>query len=109
MTTPSGNKIIFSDEDKSISINDQNSNTITMSESGIAMNSNKDISITAKQNLVLNGAQGVQIKSSGGDVQLNGLNIKENASMQYSAQGGESAQVSGGMQLTLKGAMVMIN
>jgi hypothetical protein len=29
--------------------------------------------------------------------------------MQYSAQGGQIAQVSAGMELTLKGAMVMIN
>ncbi|MBC8054183.1 MAG: type VI secretion system tip protein VgrG [Sphingobacteriaceae bacterium] len=109
MTTPGKNTIIFSDKDKKISILDENSNTIVMSDSGIAMNSNKDINITANQNLVLNGAQGVQIKSSGGDVQLNGLNIKETASMQYSAEGGQAAQVSGGMELTLKGAMVMIN
>jgi Rhs element Vgr protein len=109
IATPDKNTIIFSDADKKISILDDNSNTVVMSASGIAMNSNKDINITANQKLVLNGVQGVQIQSTGGDVQLNGMNIKESADMQYSAQGGETAQINAGMELTLKGAMVMIN
>jgi hypothetical protein len=37
------------------------------------------------------------------------LNLKDTAAMQYCAQGAQMAEVSGGMELTLKGAMVMIN
>ncbi|MNK82576.1 hypothetical protein D3C87_1023550 [compost metagenome] len=80
-----------------------------MSDSGIDLTSQKNINISANQNVTIKGNQGVNIQSSGGDVALKGLNIKENADMQYTAQGGQMAQVSGGMQLTLKGAMVMIN
>ncbi|MDP9047910.1 MAG: phage baseplate assembly protein V, partial [Bacteroidota bacterium] len=109
IATPDKNTILFSDADKKISIMDDNSNTLVMSGSGIAMTSNNDITITANQKLVLNGVQGVQVTSSGGDVQLTGTNIKESADMQYSAQGGETAQINAGMELTLKGAMVMIN
>jgi Rhs element Vgr protein len=109
LTTPSSNKVIFSDKDKQITISDQNSNTIVMSQSGIEIKSPKNISIEAQQNVKISGMQGVSIQSSGGDVQVSGLNIKENANIQYQAQGGASAQVSGGAELTLKGAMVMIN
>lgn len=109
VATPNKNTIIISDKDKKITIQDENSNSIIMSSSGIDLSSPKDINITAQQKVNIKGTQGVTIASSGGDVATQGLNIKENASMQYNAQGGQMAQVSGGMQLTLKGAMVMIN
>jgi uncharacterized protein (DUF2345 family) len=73
------------------------------------MSSPKSITISAEENVMIKGMQGVEIQSSGGDIAIKGMNIKENADMQYSAQGGQIAQVSGGMELTLKGAMVMIN
>ncbi|QSW89345.1 type VI secretion system tip protein VgrG [Flavobacterium endoglycinae] len=109
VATPSKNTIIISDKDKKITIQDQNSNSIVMSESGIDISSQKNINISAQQNVNIKGTQGITIQSSGGDVATKGLNIKENADMQYSAQGAQMAQVQGGMQLTLKGAMVMIN
>ncbi|MBL0739538.1 type VI secretion system tip protein VgrG [Flavobacterium sp. GN10] len=109
VATPNKNTIIISDKDKKITIQDENNNSIVMSSSGIDLSSQKNINISANQNVTIKGNQGVNIQSSGGDVAIKGLNIKENADMQYSAQGGQMAQVSGGMQLTLKGAMVMIN
>jgi Rhs element Vgr protein len=109
VATPNKNTIIISDKDKKITINDENKNSIVMSSSGIDMSSPKSINISADENVTIKGTQGVSIQSSGGDVAVKGVNIKENADMQYSAQGGQIAQVSGGMQLTLKGAMVMIN
>jgi Rhs element Vgr protein len=109
LVTPNKNTIVLSDQNKQITIQDQNSNSLVMSDSGITMSSNSTITINAAQNLVLKGTQGVQIESSGGDVQLSGLNIKESANMQYSAQGGTTAQVTASAELTLKGGMVMIN
>ncbi|WP_264563997.1 type VI secretion system tip protein VgrG [Flavobacterium sp. N3904] len=109
VATPNKNTIIISDKDKQITIKDENQNSIVMSSSGIDMSSPKSINITAQENVTIKGTQGVVIQSSGGDVAIKGLNIKETADMQYSAQGGQMAQVSGGMELTLKGAMVMIN
>ncbi|MFC4479504.1 type VI secretion system tip protein VgrG [Flavobacterium chungangensis] len=109
VATPNKNTIIISDKDKKITIQDENNNSIVMSSSGIDLSSQKNINISANQNVTIKGNEGVNIQSSGGDVSIKGLNIKENADMQYSAQGGQMAQVSGGMQLTLKGAMVMIN
>jgi Rhs element Vgr protein len=109
VATPNKNTIIISDKDKKITIQDENENSIIMSSSGIDISSNKNINISAQQNVNIKGMQGVKIESSGGDVATTGLNIKENASMQYSANGGQMAQVTGGMELTLKGAMVMIN
>jgi hypothetical protein len=109
LETPSKNTAIFSDKDKQITIKDQNNNSIVMSESGIVIKSDKDITVQATQNLTLKGDQGVTIESSGGDVQIKGLNIKETAQMEYSAEGSMTASLQGGTQTTIKGAMVMIN
>ena len=109
VATPNKNTIIISDKDKQITIKDENQNSVVMSGSGIDISSQKSINISAQENVTIKGMQGITIESSGGDVATKGLNIKESADMQYSAQGGQMAQVSGGMQLTLKGAMVMIN
>lgn len=109
LETPGKNTAIFSDKDKSITIQDQNSNSIVMSDSGITIKSPKDITIQATQNLNLKGDQGVTIESSGGDVQIKGMNIKETAQMEYSANGSMTASLQGGTQTTIKGAMVMIN
>ncbi len=107
--TPSSNTLILSDKDKNITIEDQNNNSIIMSSDGIAFKSAKNITFTADQNIEIKGTQGVKVESSGGDVETTGMNIKETANQQYSAEGSMTAQVQGGTQLTLKGAMVMIN
>jgi len=109
LETPSKNTAIFSDKDKEITIKDQNNNSIVMSDSGITIKSDKNITVQATQNLTLKGDQGVSIESSGGDVQIKGLNIKETAQMEYSAEGSMTASLQGGTQTTIKGAMVMIN
>ncbi|WP_269222627.1 hypothetical protein [Flavobacterium sp. IMCC34518] len=80
-----------------------------MSSSGIDMSSPKSINISAQEKVTIKGTQGIEIESNGGDVETKGLNIKESAAMQYAAHGEQMAEVSGGMELTLKGAMVMIN
>ncbi|NND61570.1 MAG: type VI secretion system tip protein VgrG [Flavobacteriaceae bacterium] len=109
IVTPNKNTAVFSDKEKSITIQDQNNNSIVMSDSGIVMKSPKDISIEADQTVTIKGTQGVSIESSGGDVSTNAMNIRESADMEYSAEGSASASVRGGGELTLKGAMVMIN
>jgi len=107
--TPGDNMMVWSDKDQKITITDQNNNSIEMSSSGIDLSSPNNISIKADQKVSIQGDMGVSIEASSGDVQTSGMNIKESADMQYSAEGSMTAQVQGGTELTLKGAMVMIN
>lgn len=109
IATPQKNTVILSDKDKQITIQDQNSNSIVMSESGITIKSPKTINIEADQNINIKGNQGITIQSSGGDVQTSGMNIKENADMQFTVQGGQMAKINSGVELTLQSAMIMIN
>lgn len=109
VTTPGNNVIVLDDKNKQIKVSDQNGNSMLMSGTGIDIKSAKDINIEAGQSVSITGKMGVKIASSGGDVAISGLNIKENASAEYTANGGAAATVQGGASLTLKGAMVMIN
>ncbi|MEZ4873952.1 MAG: type VI secretion system tip protein VgrG [Flavobacteriaceae bacterium] len=109
IVTPQKNTLILSDQDKQITLKDQNSNSLIMSSDGITLKSPKNITVEADESLTLKGNQGVTISSSAGDVTIKGLNIKESAEMEYSAEGSATASVQGGAELTLKGAMVMIN
>ena len=101
--------ISLDEKDNSLVFTDKNNHSIVMSESGITIKSEKDITVHAAQNLILKGDKGVKIESSRGDVQIKGLNIKETALLTYSAKGGTTASLIGGTKTTIKGAMVMIN
>ena len=107
--TPGNNTIIISDKDKKITIKDENQNSMIMSQDGIAIKSAGNISIQADKNVTIKGTTGVTIQSSGGDVAVSGVNIKETASAEYTLDGGAMAKISSGGQLTLKSAMIMIN
>ncbi|HWY39140.1 MAG TPA: type VI secretion system tip protein VgrG [Bacteroidia bacterium] len=109
VATPDKNTIIISDKDKQITIKDENQNSIVMSKDGITIKSAKNINLEADQNISLKGTQGIKIQSSGGDVDVSGINIKETAESQYSAEGSQMAKINSGMELTLKSAMIMIN
>lgn len=107
--TPSKNTAVFNDKTKEITIKDQNSNSIVMSSSGIAIKSAKNISIEANQKVTIKGKQGVTVDSSSGDVTVKGTNIKQTANVKFSAKGNAQAELQAGAQTTIKGAMVMIN
>lgn len=109
IATPGSNTVTLSDKDTKIVIKDKTGNTITMSDSGISLKSPKNISIDADENVTISGAKGVKIQASAGDVEVSGINIKETADSQYSAEGSMIAKINSGAELTLKSAMIMIN
>lgn len=109
LNTPAGNTVVLSDDAKQISLKDENGNSIVMSSDGIAIKSPGNISLNADKNITLSATTGISQQASGGDVSIKGINIKEQADAEYSAQGSATASVQGGATLTLKAAMVMIN
>ncbi len=109
ITTKANNVIVLDDKKQQISITDQNKNAITLSSSGIELKSPASITIHADQQVNISGNMGVSIKASSGDVAISGMNVNAKADIALSAKGNVSAQVQGGAELTLKGAIVMIN
>ena len=79
-----------------------------MDENGIAMQTNKDISIKATGSITLS-ATGKLSLSSNDDIALSGNNITHSAKMGFTAKGNTSAELSASGMTTVKGATVSIN
>jgi len=106
--TPGGNKVVISDDEKSILLSDQNQNTVELKPEGITLDSPKDIKITSKSKITIDATSGVDI-SSKSDVKVTGLNINQSANASFTAKANASAELSAAGQTTVKGATVMIN
>ena len=108
IATPGNNTITLSDDAKSIELADQNGNKVTLGESGIVLDSPKDIAITAKGKITLDAVGNVGVTSKA-DVKQSAMNIGCEASVGFTAKGNASAELSASGQTVVKGAMVMIN
>ena len=108
IVTPGENKIVISDEDTSILLEDQNGNKVELGPDGILLDSPKDIKITAKGKITLDAVGEIGITSKA-DVKLAGMNINNAAQVGFVAKGNATAEISASGQTTVKGAMVMIN
>lgn len=108
ITTPGGNMVKISDEEKSIILQDLNNNKVELSPGGILLDSSMEITLKAKSKISLEGKAGVEITSPA-DIKVSGLNVDHHAKVSYTASGKASAEVSASGTVTVKGAMVMIN
>lgn len=116
LTTPGENKIVFSDEDKSILVEDQNSNKIELNESGIKMTSPKDIEMQATGSVKITGTAGVEVTSDASmtlkataELQAQGLSTEIKAETSLTLEGSAQAALKGGAEVQIQGAIVMIN
>lgn len=106
--TPAGNKAVLDDDSKTILLQDQHGNKVQLSDSGILLDSPKDISINAKGKISLQAVGNIELAAQA-DVKAEGLNISQEAKVGFTAKGNASAELSASGQTTVKGAMVMIN
>lgn len=107
--TPANNKVVLSDDAKSITMEDQTGNKVELSESGIVLDSPKDISISATGKITIAATGALAMSSSSADASLKGLNVNVEAQIGVTAKGSATAELSASGQTTVKGAMVMIN
>jgi Rhs element Vgr protein len=108
VTTPGKNKLVLDDKDKSILLSDQNGNSVKLDESGIALNSPKDITLQAKGGISLEAVKAISITSKA-DVNVNGRNIHCEAQEGFTGKGNQTAELSASDQTTVKGGRVLIN
>ncbi|MFB9240690.1 type VI secretion system tip protein VgrG [Massilia antarctica] len=108
LLTPAGNKVVMSDDAKSIVATDQNGNTVTLSDKGILLDSASDIVLTAKAKITITAGSDMALKASK-DMTQDGENVTVKAGMGMVAKGATSAEFSAGGQTTIKGATVNIN
>ncbi|HEY1038134.1 MAG TPA: type VI secretion system tip protein VgrG [Bacteroidia bacterium] len=100
LTTPANNSIVLSDDAKSIVLSDEHGNKIEMSSSGITIQSASDITINANQKINATATS---------DMSLSGLSVSGSAQTQMTMKGNAAAEFSASGEVTVKGAMVMIN
>ncbi len=105
--TPGKNLITISDESKAITLTDQNNNMVQLNESGITLDSKKDIIIKAANDISISGTN-IDVKASG-NLDMSANNTTTKAQMAFSAQGGSTADLKASGNITIKGAMVAIN
>lgn len=108
ITTPGKNTVTISDKDKCIQLVDQNSNKIVMNDSGITIESAKELILKAKTNIIIDTGAKLDAKAKS-DLQLKGMNVKVNANAELSLKGNAKAELSASGQTVVKGTMVMIN
>jgi len=90
LETPGGNKMTLSEEDKGVVIEDQNGNKITLNDSGIVIESAKDLTLKAAK-----------------DIKIEGMNTEMKAQTAFKASGTSSAEVSGA-NTTIKGSATTV-
>ncbi|MFV1981712.1 MAG: type VI secretion system tip protein VgrG, partial [Rhodothermia bacterium] len=90
--TPNGNKILISDGDGEIVVSDESGSSLTMSSDGIKLDSAKEISLKAST-----------------DITIEGLNVNIKAGSGLTAEGSATASFKSGGSTELKGSIVQIN
>lgn len=109
LKTAGGNQLVITDKDKGLVLTDQQGNTITMSDAGLTLVSKSALKLTATNDISIESSGGnVNIKA-GADVKMQGLNVNATATTQLALKSSGTAELSAGMQTTVKGVMVMIN
>jgi uncharacterized protein involved in type VI secretion and phage assembly len=106
--TPGGNTVVISDKDKGILLEDQNGNKVELNDSGISMESPKDITITAKGKIDIKSTGALSLTSSAA-LKAKGMSVALTADTSFTAKGSASAEVSASGPTTIKGAIVKIN
>lgn len=92
LALPSGKKILLDDDSGEIRIEDENGNLVVFDQSGITIESGKDISLKAK-----------------GNIAFQGTNIELKANAQITAEGSGGLELKSNAVTVLKGSIVQIN
>jgi Rhs element Vgr protein len=90
LETPGGNKITLSEDAKGIAVEDQNGNKITLDDSGVKIESSKDLTLKAAK-----------------DIKIEGMNMDFNAQAGFKATASAGAEVSGA-NTTIKGSATTV-
>jgi len=107
--TPGGNTMVFSDKDKGITITDQNSNKIETNDKGVTITDTSGNKIEmVSDGITLDSKKNVTLKATD-DVSIKGKSITIDGSQSTTVKGSSSCEVSSSSEVSVKGSTVMIN
>lgn len=107
VSTPYGNKVELNDTTKIMKLSDQHGNVIEMNKDGISISSCKDVQIKGF-NINIEAVNNIHIKATA-ELESSAAYIKEEAEIAFTARGNTKAELSSGLETTVKGSIVMIN
>jgi len=93
LETPNGNKVVLSDDEGGIKIEDENGNFIELNSDGITIESAKEINYKSSTDMKMES----------------GTNLELKAGAQFKAEGSAGAEVSTSAVAIVKGSLVQIN
>jgi Rhs element Vgr protein len=108
IVTPGKHSIRMDDKAKAVTIKDGKGNMLSLSGSGIKLDSVSNLIIAAKGNITIDAKGNLQLKAAA-KASMEGLQVAHAAKTQFSAKANATAEVSASAMLTLKGALVKIN
>ncbi|WP_448661453.1 type VI secretion system tip protein VgrG [Sphingomonas sp. CJ20] len=108
ISTPAKQSIRVDDKAKTVTITDANKNSITLSSSGIAIDSASKLTLTAKGDIAITAQGKLALKGTAG-VTIAGMSIAAKADTSFSAQGSAEAKLTASGMVTIQGGMVKIN
>lgn len=105
--TPNGNSIVMSEEDKAITITDQNSNEIKMAEDKVSITSASKLEIIASDDLTIKGSK---VTITGSDsVSISGGKIEASSDGNLDVSASGTGSISAGGTMAVKGSMLNLN
>lgn len=108
LQTPGKRMLRMDDSAGSITLSDADGNKVTLSSSGIAMETSKDIKLKAQGNITLDATGNIALTARG-DAKIQGMNTSLKGDMALKAEGGLTGELKAGGVLTIQGALVKIN
>lgn len=106
--TPGKQVIRMSDKEGSVSVEDSNQNKVTLSKSGVTMESASNLKVSAKGNVTIEAGGNLSL-SAKANASIEGLQVAHKAQTKFSAQGSVAAEVTASGMLTIRGGLVKIN
>ena len=103
-------KILFNDDEESITIKNDQENQILISDSSIELSDNNGNKIIMNEDgILIESDKDIIIRSRTGDLTAEAINVDIKASAEAKLSGVGSAEISASGQVVVKGAMVQIN
>lgn len=106
--TPGKNMVRLDDKSGKITVSDGNKNSITLSKSGVAIESGGNMTLKAKGNMTLEAGANLKL-SAKANASMDGLQVAHTAKGKFSANGSGMAELKSSGILTVSGTLVKIN
>ncbi|MDL2274777.1 phage baseplate assembly protein V [Desulfosarcina sp. OttesenSCG-928-G10] len=108
LETPAGQLLTLNDKEGKVVLKDKNGNTLTLDKSGIALKTNKDITLTATGNIALKATGNINLKATQ-NFTAEGLDATVKGKKGLNLSGQAMGELKSSGILTIKGTLVKIN